>query len=103
MKVNSIDGVFDKASEYDAVLLADRFHDSHYLYEGKVGFSLWMDNKGFGSFPFYFSLIILYFRNLSRFRKVNLVFQTAWTFRTRGVKRICSLISACFPGSWCPY
>jgi len=32
MKVNSIDGVFDKASEYDAVLLADRFHDSHYLY-----------------------------------------------------------------------
>ena len=87
MKVNSIDGVFDKASEYDAVLLADRFHDSHYLYEGKIGFSLWMDNKGFGSFPFYFSLIILYFRNLSKFRKVNLVFQTAWTFRTRGVKK----------------
>lgn len=87
MKVKSIDEVFKEASDYDAVLLADRFHDSHYIYEGKVGFSLWMDNKGLRGFPFYLSLISFYFRNKSKFRKVNLVFQTAWTFRIRGVKK----------------
>lgn len=87
MEVKSVDEVFKKASDYDAVLLADRFHDSHYLYEGKVGFSLWMDNKGLGSFPFYLSLVFFYFRNKSKFQKVNLVFQTAWTFRIRGVKK----------------
>lgn len=87
MKVKGVDEVFERAAEYDAVLLADRFHDSHYLYDDKVGFSLWMDHKGFRSFPFYLSLVLFYFRNKSKFRRLNLVFQTAWTFRVRGVKK----------------
>ena len=87
MNVQSVDAVFDRAAVYDAVLLADKFHDSHHLYEGKVGFSLWMDHKGFRSFPFYLSLVLFYFRNKSKFHRVNLVFQTAWTFWVRGVKK----------------
>lgn len=86
MGVDSVEEVYMKASEYDAVLLADKFHDSQYLYDDKVGFSLWVDNKGIRSFPFYLLLVLHYFRNISKFRGVNLIFQTAWTFRIKGVK-----------------
>lgn len=87
MGAKSVEEVYRKASKYDAILLADRFHDSHYLYEGKVGFSLWMDRKGVKSFPFYLRFIVHYFRNISRLRGVNLVFQTAWTIKVNGEKR----------------
>lgn len=87
MGVKSVEELYRKASTYDAILLADRFHDSQYLYEDRVGFSLWMDNKGVKSFPFYFRFIMHYIRNLSRLRDVNLVFQTAWTIRVNGEKK----------------
>ncbi len=95
MKVKGVDRVFERAAD-DAVLLADRFHDSHYLYDDKVGFGFtWMDHKGFRSFPFYLSLVLFYFGNKSKFRRLNLVFQTAWTFRVGSERRICALISGC--------
>lgn len=86
LNAKSTDELFKKAVEYDAVLWADKFHDSHLLYEDKVGFSQWMNNKGLKSFLFYFLLILYYFRHITRFRGVNLIFQTAWTIHFRGVK-----------------
>jgi Cdc6-like AAA superfamily ATPase len=78
--------LFKKAAEYDALLWADKFHDYHLLDEEKVGFSQWMNYKGLKSFPFYFILILYYFRHFPKFKRVNLIFQTAWTFHFRGVK-----------------
>ena len=87
MKVDSVGGVYKKASEYDSVLFADRFHDSHYLYDNKAGFSSWTDNKGVKTFPFYLLLILNYLWNIFKFRKINLVFQTSWAVKIKGVKR----------------
>ncbi len=89
MKVKSVEEVYKLASEYDAVLWADKFHDSQYLYDNKVGFSVWMDNKGIRTFPFYLLLILHYFWNIFKFQKINLIFQTAWTIRIKGVKYDC--------------
>ncbi len=86
MEVKSVEQVYVKASEYDAVLFADKFHDSQYLYDDKVGFSVWMANKGVRSFPFYFLLILHYLWNIFKFRRINLVFQTSWAIRFRGAK-----------------
>lgn len=86
MGVEKEEDIYKKASDYDAVLLADRFHDSHLLYGDRKGFSIWMDNKGIRSLPFYILLMLHYFRNYSRFKRINLIFQTAWTFRIKGVK-----------------
>ena len=86
LNVKSNEKIFKKASEYDAVLWADKFHDSHLLHENKVGFSQWMNNKGLKSFLFYFLLILYYFRHIFKLRKINLVFQTAWTIHVGGIK-----------------
>lgn len=87
LNVKSSDELFKKVAEYDAILLADKFHDSHLLYENKVGFSQWMNNAGLKSFLFYFLLVLYYFRYITRFRGINLIFQTAWTIRFGGVKQ----------------
>jgi hypothetical protein len=86
MNVKDVDEIYIKASQYDAVLFADRFHDSQFLYEDKKGFSIWMDKKGIRTLPFYILLIVHYFQNYSKFKKINIIFQTAWTFRVKGVK-----------------
>lgn len=86
MNVKNNEECYKKAALYDAVLLADRFHDSQFLYVNKVGFSIWMDNKGLKSFPFYLLIILHYFWNLFKFRKINLIFQTAWTIHIKGDK-----------------
>jgi hypothetical protein len=86
MKVKSNEELYEKASEYDAVLFADKFHDSHFLDENKVGFSMWMDYMGVKTFPFYLLVIVEYLKHRSELKKVNIVFQTAWTIRIRGVK-----------------
>jgi hypothetical protein len=86
LNANNDEDVYGKASRFDAVLFADRFHDSHLLYENKVGFSVWMDQAGFKSIPFYVRIIIQYIKHIKDFRNINLIFQTAWTFRFKGVK-----------------
>lgn len=86
MKVGNMEEVHRKASQYDAILFADKFHDAHYLYDGKVGFSSWMNDKGIRAFPFYLLLILHYLRNIFKFRRINLVFQTSWAVKRNGVK-----------------
>lgn len=86
MGVKSKEELYEKLTLYDGVLFADRFHDSQYIYDGKVGFSLWVDYKGLKTFPIYLFFISYYLRNVVRFRRVNLIFQTAWKIHIRGVK-----------------
>ncbi len=77
---------YKRLSEYDCVLIADSFHDSHNLNDNKIGFSQWTDKAGFKAFYFYLLCIKEYFKNKKYFEKINLVFQTAWKIRIRGKK-----------------
>jgi hypothetical protein len=70
--------IYKKLSEFDAVLIADSFHDSHNLNSEKVGFSQWTDKTGFRSFYFYFLCIMEYFKNRKCFKNMNIILQTAW-------------------------
>lgn len=78
--------IYNKASEYDALLFADKFHDYHLLDENKVGFSLWTDYKGFKSLPFFLRLVLVYIQHIKEFKNINLIFQTACRIRLRGEK-----------------
>jgi hypothetical protein len=78
--------IYKKLSEFDAVLIADSFHDAYILNSNKVGFSQWTDKKGLSAFYFYLLCIIEYFKNRKYFKNMNLVFQTAWRVRIRDKK-----------------
>lgn len=78
--------IYKKLSEFDAILIADSFHDSHVFNPKNVGFSQWTDKKGINSFYFYLLCINEYLKNKKYFKNMNLIFQTAWRIRFRGKK-----------------
>jgi hypothetical protein len=86
LNLKSKEEVYKRLSEFDAVLIADRFHDSHTLKPDNIGFSQWTDKSGFGAFYFYLLCINEYFKNRKYFKKMNLIFQTAWRVHIRGRK-----------------
>ncbi|MGF7118300.1 hypothetical protein [Methanobacterium oryzae] len=78
--------IYEELSQYDTVLFADSFHDSHFLNKNNVGFSQWTDNKGFHAFYFYLLCIIEYLKHRGEFKKINIVLQTAWRIYINGKK-----------------
>ncbi len=86
MGVNSRKEVYKKASEYDLVLFADAFADSEYIDSDKVGLGLWTEEKGPSTFPFYFKVLYEYLKHRRDLKNVNIVAQTAWIFKFRGVR-----------------
>ena len=86
-QVNSRSGVYKKLQTFDAVLFADKFHDSHVLHDKTVGFSQWTDHKGFKSFYFYFLCLKEYLTYRNDFKGMNVVFQTAWRVHVNGEKK----------------
>ncbi len=75
-----------KLKEYDVVLFADKFHDQHFIQEDIIGFSLWTRNNTFWPLIFYLICIKEYIQFHNEFKKMNLVFQTAWRLQLRGKK-----------------
>lgn len=73
--------------DFDAVLFADQFHDSHLLNKDKVGFSQWTDHIGFKSFNFYWICVKEYMRHQSDFKNINMILQTAWRIYLCGEKK----------------
>lgn len=73
-------------SKYDAILFADKFHDSHLLDDSNVGFSLWTDQAGFKAIKFYLICIFEYFKERKSFKEINMILQTAWRVYFRGKK-----------------
>lgn len=69
--------------EFDVVLFADKFHDTH-KYSDKAGFSAWTRRVGWRSVGFYILCIQDYLRYYRKFSKTNIVFQTAWRIGFRG-------------------
>ncbi|MCG2829183.1 ATP-binding protein [Methanothermobacter sp. K4] len=77
--------LYRKLAGFDAVVFADRFHDSHDFSEF-MGFSQWTATAGSETLKFYIRCIHEYIRNRREFRKMNIIFQTAWRFYFRGKK-----------------
>ena len=78
--------VFKSLASYDAVLFADRFHDSHLMDNETVGFSVWTTNTGFKAISFYLICIFEYFKERNAFKTINIILQTAWRFNFREKK-----------------
>jgi len=85
--INTREKLSKYLKQFDAVLFADQFHDSHLLHDEKVGFSHWTDFRGLRTFNFYFLCILEYLRHSVEFRDINIVLQTAWTIRFGGNKK----------------
>jgi len=83
--VDSAADVYRRFAEFDAVLFADRFHDSH-DFSDSMGFSQWTLGAGGEALKFYLKCIREYLRYRSVFRDMNIIFQTAWRLRFRGKK-----------------
>lgn len=86
MKVKSRKEIFKKAGEYDLVLFADPFLDSEYIDSNKVGLGLWTEENGPSTFPFYFRVLYEYLKHYKDLKNVNVVAQTSWVFKFRGVR-----------------
>jgi hypothetical protein len=78
--------VYKGLSSYDAILFADRFHDSHLMDKNTVGFSVWTTNTGFKAINFYLICISEYLKERNAFKSINIILQTAWRFNFRGKK-----------------
>ena len=80
------DEVFNEMSKFDAVLVADKFLDSQYIDKSKIGLAEWVKNKSILSIPFYLMFIFDTLKYRNKLKKINLVFQTAWTIEINGIK-----------------
>ena len=70
--------VYQKVSEYDVILFADKFLDSEFLDPQKVGLSKWMDYKGIKSIPFYFMCYFEYLKHKKLLKNTNIILQHSW-------------------------
>jgi hypothetical protein len=86
LQLKSKKDLYKQLSQFDVVLIADSFHDSHLTNSEVVGFSQWSDTAGFRALPFYLLCIREYLRNRKKFKKINLVLQTAWRVYIKGKK-----------------
>ena len=84
--VNSKEEIYKKLSSFDAILIADSFHDAHLLNPNMVGFSQWTNKAGLRSFYFYLLCLMEYLKNRKYYKNVNLIFQTSWRFNFRNKK-----------------
>lgn len=78
--------VYEKVSNYDAVLFADKFLDSEFLDPNKVGLSKWMDYKGIKSLPFYFLCYFEYLKHRKELKQTNIILQHSWMIKINGTK-----------------
>ncbi|MGI6465172.1 MAG: hypothetical protein ACOX07_06410 [Methanobacterium sp.] len=84
--VKTNEEIYQKVSEYDGVLLADKILDSEFIDENRFGLSLWTENNGIKALPFYIKVFIEYLKHRHDLEKVNVVIQTAFMIKFRGDK-----------------
>lgn len=80
------DEIYQKAAQYDVVLFADIFLDPEYVQEDKVGLGLWTEEHGPKTVTFYFRVLGEYLKHRQDLKKINIITQTAWILKYRGVK-----------------
>jgi KaiC/GvpD/RAD55 family RecA-like ATPase len=85
-KVNTYKDVYRKASQYDAILLADKLLDSEYLDQNKVGLSKWIENRGIKSFYLYLLFIFEYLKHMKDLKKINVILHLSPVVLIKGKK-----------------
>lgn len=78
--------VYEKSREFDAVLFGDRFLDSEFWDDSKVGLSLWMDHQGIKALSFYLLCIVEYLKHKRDLNKINIILHHSMIVRIKGVK-----------------
>jgi hypothetical protein len=86
MDVKTKEDAYKKASEYDLVLFADSFLDSEHIDPNKMGLGLWTEENGPSTFPLYFKVLYEYLKHYRDLKKINIVAQTSWVIKFRGVR-----------------
>lgn len=86
LKLESREELYKRLRNFDMVLIADAFHDSHLQNPNAVGFSQWTNQVGLKAFPFYLMCIKEYTKYRKDFQKINLVFQSSWRVHIGGKK-----------------
>lgn len=86
LKLHSKSDVYRRLEDFDLVLIADSFHDTHLQNPEVVGFSQWTYEVGFKALNFYLLCIHEYIKHRNAFKKMNLVFQTSWRVYIGGKK-----------------
>ena len=86
LNLESRKDIYKRLREFDLVLIADDFHDSHRQNPEIMGFSQWTQVVGFKSFTFYLLCIWEYLNHRDHFKDITLVFQTSWRIYISGVK-----------------
>jgi hypothetical protein len=86
LDVETEEEAFEEFSKFDLVLIADKFLDSEFLDESKIGLAEWTNYRTILAIPFFLMWIIEFIRHRNHLKKFNLVFQTAWTIQIRGFK-----------------
>jgi hypothetical protein len=84
--VKTKEEIFNKFSNYDVVLVADKILDSESLNEKKIGLGEWIKNKGLKSIPFYLIILFQYIVNKRNLLKMNLVVHTTWAVEIKRYK-----------------
>lgn len=80
------DEIYQKAAQYDVVLFADIFLDPEYVQKDKVGLGLWTEEHGPKTITFYLRVLGEYLKHRKDLKNINIVTQTAWILKYRGVK-----------------
>lgn len=86
LRLKTREQVYQRLEDFDLVLIADAFHDSHLQNPEAVGFSQWTNEVGIRAFSFYLMCIQEYIKHRKDFKKINLVFQTSWRVHIGGKK-----------------
>lgn len=86
MGVKTKEEAYKKAREYDLVLFADSFLDSEHIDPNKMGLGLWTEENGPSTFPLYLRVLYEYLKHHEDLKKVNVVAQTSWVLKFRGVR-----------------
>lgn len=78
LKAGSKRELYHNLAGFDALMVADKFHDTHLIDSEKVGYSLWTKTKGISSFKFYLLCMKEYLLNRNEYKEINIILQTAW-------------------------
>ncbi len=76
--VKSKEEMYKELSEYDVILIADKFHDYHLFNPKNTGFSQWTRNSWYITIKFYLYCIGEYITHRDNFKNMNILLQTSW-------------------------
>lgn len=85
--VKTNEELYQSLKEFDAVLFADKFHDSQILNDNTTGFSQWTAHNGLKTLLYYLLCVEEYIKRKKQFNDINIILQTAWRVRARGKKK----------------